>query len=138
MRADGWTSRERWIAREMYANGCTFTQIGDRLGKSKSAVKQYFYTHPEMYGAETPEAAESKPKRTVKAQLCVFCARASGGYGCPWADRLEPVPGWTAESVEPPESAMTGGAWYYITGCPLYAPDKERKNLGEPKRSDRA
>ena len=30
-------------------------------------------------------------------QLCWSCKKACGGCGCPWADKLKPVEGWTAE-----------------------------------------
>ena len=127
----GWDERERRMAQEMYSVGDSFVVIADRLGKSKAAVKAFFYTHPEMY--ESPEAKERSKSWKNREQLCVGCARASGGYGCPWVDRFEPVSGWTAERVEQPESALIGGTWYYISACPLFVPDKMRKTLGKPK-----
>ena len=52
-------------------------------------------------------------------QLCWSCKKACGGCGCPWADKLKPVEGWTAE----PAIIRGNGniiETYSITDCPLY------------------
>ena len=54
-------------------------------------------------------------------QLCWTCKRACGG--CPWSRYFTPIKGWTAVSVYKDRN------WTYcITACPLYDPDKRRKN----------
>ena len=52
-------------------------------------------------------------------QLCWSCKKACGGKDCPWAGKLKPVEGWTAE---PAIIRGNGTAieTYSITDCPLY------------------
>lgn len=53
-------------------------------------------------------------------QPCWKCAKATGGGDCPWANDLEPVPGWMA--VPDKDS-------YKILWCPLFS-------FGEKGRND--
>ena len=126
----GWYDREKTIARYMYANGRTFEEIGAWIGKSKSAVRSYFYKHPKMFEAPPERVNVKKQKKTP--QLCLDCARSGGGYGCPWVSRGEPVPGWKATEVKPPDTAFANGAWYAIFDCPMFVPNAYEKTLGAP------
>lgn len=61
------------------------------------------------------------PKRQP-AQLCWDCLHSvpSAWTGCPWSERLMPVPGWDAESV--PANANHPET-YCIRACPLFERD---------------
>ena len=52
-------------------------------------------------------------------QLCWTCRKACGGGGCPWADKLKPVPGWKAEKKQIRECGKVS-VTYHIISCPLY------------------
>ena len=43
---------------------------------------------------------------------------------CPWAERFEPVPGWTAEkvpfAVSVERKSQASGYSYNVTACPLF------------------
>lgn len=56
-------------------------------------------------------------------QLCWTCRKACGGGDCPWADKLKPVKGWTAEPKEYrvfKHHRAIISTTYHITECPLY------------------
>ena len=59
---------------------------------------------------------EVKAVEKMAEQLCWSCSKACGGSDCPWANKLQPVEGWTAKP-----SIVT----YRIIECPLY--EKETK-----------
>lgn len=62
-------------------------------------------------------------------QPCWNCQNATGG--CPWADSLEPVPGWEATPVSRPAGSRKGVhrtiESYSIKYCPLYLEDEPRE-----------
>ena len=62
-------------------------------------------------------------KIQVSPQLCWTCQNACGG--CSWADRLEPVSGWTATPVimRYKDKNMRDLETYSITACPEYTED---------------
>lgn len=51
--------------------------------------------------------------------LCWECGRATGGKGCPWADKLEPVEGWTATETET-TAYWNSDSSYTVHECPLF------------------
>ena len=56
----------------------------------------------------------------TKDTLCWTCAKACGGYDCPWAAKLKPVDGWTAkETVRDYKDGSTVRS-YQVIECPLY------------------
>ena len=65
--------------------------------------------------------------------LCLNCKYCTNkplpdGSRCPWVDRFEPVPGWTAKETLIEARQMESGyttdvTSYVVTKCPLYAPD---------------
>ena len=61
--------------------------------------------------------------------ICIDCQNAvpnaEKGRGCPWSERFEPVPGWTAELTMVNKN-WNSGMTYEITDCPLFIAD-ERK-----------
>ena len=59
-------------------------------------------------------------------ELCFHCVNGAGG--CEWSNRLQPVPGWTAEYTE-----KTGNYW--ITACPKY---EEGDRLWSSRRAKQA
>lgn len=65
------------------------------------------------------------------ATLCWDCDNACGG--CPWADKFQPVDGWTADYQ--PVKAINGKKEtllldsYMVKSCPLFVPD-----MGQWKR----
>lgn len=54
-----------------------------------------------------------------KETLCWECGRATGGKGCPWADRLEPVEGWTV-TQEKTTAYWNSDFSYIVHKCPLF------------------
>ena len=72
----------------------------------------------------------NKSKFDHKANICFDCQNAvpnGEDRGCPWSERFEPVPGWTAEL------AVTNPHWnpsltYEITACPLFIADERKVN----------
>lgn len=59
-------------------------------------------------------------------QLCWSCAKACGGSDCPWANKLQPVEGWTAKKKTTKDCGQEVVS-YRITECPLY--EKEKKEV---------
>ena len=52
-------------------------------------------------------------------QLCWSCSKACGGSDCPWANKLQPVEGWTAiQRIIKDCGHKT--THYRITKCPLF------------------
>ena len=60
---------------------------------------------------------EVKAVEIMAEQLCWSCSKACGGSDCPWANKLQPVEGWTAKP-----SIVT----YRIIECPLYEKEKRK------------
>lgn len=63
--------------------------------------------------------------------ICWYCARAAGGFGCPWADKLKPVKGWEAEIIETPT-----GQKLRVVKCPIFVKDKKIKSKDKPYRKE--
>ena len=65
--------------------------------------------------------------KKAKESLCWSCARAAGGYGCPWVDSRPsgetPVPGWRATKMPRRWRGQQQGSGYLVTKCPLFAAD---------------
>lgn len=51
--------------------------------------------------------------------LCWSCGRSTGGKGCPWADKLEPVEGWTATKTAI-KYFWGDNESYVVHKCPLF------------------
>lgn len=60
-------------------------------------------------------------------QLCWSCAKACGGSDCPWANKLQPVEGWTAKPKTICGNNKHPIETFHITECPLYEKDGSRK-----------
>lgn len=62
-----------------------------------------------------------------EANICFDCQNAvpnaETGRGCPWSERFEPVPGWTAELTTVNRN-WNSSPTYAITDCPLFIPDE--------------
>lgn len=56
----------------------------------------------------------------TKETLCWTCRKACGGYDCPWAAKLKPVKGWTAEETVRSYKGDTEIRSYQVIKCPLY------------------
>lgn len=69
------------------------------------------------------------PKQSTT--LCWYCMRATGGFGCPWADKLKPVKGWEAEKIE-----TSTGQKLRVVKCPIFAKDKKIKSKDKPYRKE--
>ena len=68
---------------------------------------------------------EVKAVEKMAEQLCWFCSKACGGSDCPWANKLQPVPGWTAK----PSIVMSNYNQintFRIFECPLYEKEKRK------------
>lgn len=67
--------------------------------------------------------------KKAKESLCWSCARAAGGYGCPWVDRRPtgeiPVPGWQVVKIPRRFRGQQEGSGYLVTECPLFAMNGE-------------
>ena len=81
-------------------------------------------------------------KRTCT--LCEGCANAvpSPYHGCPWSERGEPVTGWQAEETSLRMQRNINGknlsfsvTGYTVRTCPLYAPDRSRRQQRELDRA---
>lgn len=77
----------------------------------------------------------SNNPRNHKPNICFDCQNSvpnGEDRGCPWSERLEPVPGWTAKKIvrdinwHPFET-------YEITACPLFVADERREYYGKDK-----
>lgn len=58
-------------------------------------------------------------KKPTGDTICWDCKRATGGQGCPWADKLEPVEGWEAEQTKI-KYYLEEYASYKVKKCPLF------------------
>ena len=120
MRKVEWSKQEQRIVGSMRAAGCTFAEIGERLGKTPAAVKCFVYRHPETVNkAYVPPLPRSHTPESK--QLCWNCKKANGSGNCEWANSLQPVPGWSAEEAPARATTKGGGVWYAIYGCPKFA-----------------
>ena len=56
--------------------------------------------------------------------LCWSCKKSTNDFlGCPWCQRLEPVPGWVAEEREwrhPLKETFVIDKTYVVKECPLF------------------
>lgn len=65
----------------------------------------------------------------ASATLCWDCKRAIGG--CRWSEKLKPVKGWVAVSVE-----KDTGRTYNVIECPLFIRDSYDHGLRKLPRDD--
>ncbi len=112
-----WTQTEYNILRRMRFEGATWTEIGKRLGRTSDACINYAMRRDQ----------EHRKKVNLHSTICWECGRASGmtlnGIKCPWADRLEPVPGW--EAIATKYTSYNGGKHgpdrsFIVNECPLF------------------
>lgn len=52
--------------------------------------------------------------------LCWTCAKACGGYDCPWVAKFKPVDGWTAEKTLRSYANGEKVESFRVIACPLY------------------
>ena len=67
---------------------------------------------------------KNEEAKKMAEQLCWSCSKACGGSDCPWANKLQPVEGWTAK----PSIVMSNYHQintFRIIECPLY--EKRKK-----------
>jgi hypothetical protein len=117
-----WTKERRQIYIRMREAGYTHRQIANALDLEYSQVKSFsskLGRVPNRRGVNTQKRSD---------QLCWLCKYAGGarrkdGWKCPWADRLKPVEGWTAEAVPYYDynnnRQLTSRTWR-VTACPEY------------------
>lgn len=61
--------------------------------------------------------------KNINGSICWDCGRSTDG-SCPWAQRFEPVEGWTAESHMMPGTRTTPATVAYkVLRCPLFTRD---------------
>ena len=119
-----WTFEDQRQCLQLIRRGKSYSEIGEIMGRSKDAVARYVKKQrkiePHIWRKITP--------KKVGVQLCWGCYYASGatknGWKCPWADRLEPVEGWTAK-LEEYEHYVSGNVQtmtrtWNITACPHF------------------
>lgn len=81
-------------------------------------------------------------KVIYRQQLCWKCEKADGSSDCPWANKLQPVEGWTANKVNRTKIEISGRGKnrfkyrrkiksFEIIACPLFERDKPRRKLDE-------
>lgn len=68
-----------------------------------------------------------------RANICFDCVHSvpdSRGHGCPWSERFEPVPGWTAEptkllvsTTKHKRSYQYFADTYRVIACPRFKED---------------
>ena len=92
MSGRAWTMTEKRILENMRREGCTYSQIAERIGRTEHAVKTYA-----LHYADCPR------KKNGGNTLCWTCINAvpnpQKGHGCSWSRKLIPVKGWTAEGT---------------------------------------
>lgn len=114
-----WAQREKIIFHRMREGGATYREIGERLGKSMAAVKQYASRCDALVKAR-------EYANRYETSLCWKCELANGSLDpvtmepCPWAQNLTPVPGWTIK--EEPRSDGDRGVFTgkTVVQCPLF------------------
>ena len=105
----------------------SYSQIGEVLGRDKDSVAHFVCAKRKKDpGTWRRYATKNAPSK----QKCNDCYYASGatknGFKCPWADRLEPVPGWTATPRPYYINNTCGGVppkldtTYQVEACPHY------------------
>lgn len=59
--------------------------------------------------------------------LCKSCARAAGGFGCPWVDNIPsgrtPVSGWRAHGERRKDLKNKVHVLVIVEACPLFEAD---------------
>ena len=60
------------------------------------------------------------PKGEKESTLCWGCRKATGREDCPWANKFEPVEGWTATPTEVKAGADGVVKSYEVHKCPLF------------------
>ena len=86
-------------------------------------LREYFIVVANSISA--PFAEKNKGGLIMAEQLCWSCSKACGGSDCPWANKLQPVEGWTAK----PSIVMSNYHQintYRIIECPLYEKEKRK------------
>lgn len=106
-----WTPLQTRQAKYMLAEGATYREIGEKIGKSASSVKMHL---------KRLESSQPARQKSGSGQLCWGCAKAVGL--CVWSASkcTVPQPGWTAEEVDPPLGYPSKGPWYRVIECPNF------------------
>lgn len=70
--------------------------------------------------------------QNFRHSLCWDCKNAVT-LGCSWADRFEPVPGWTAEATKKKTFGVLVDS-YRVEACPEFIRDAENFGLKRMKK----
>lgn len=120
-----WTKDEERYILMLYRRGLSYPKIAEELGVSKRMVIT-FIDRKRKTNPRTWQKRDNHTKRCT--QPCIVCYFGSGaerdGWKCPWADRLEPVPGWDAVAVPYYLNNTQSGVRYDVTfdikSCPRF------------------
>lgn len=123
-----WSRRDDIILKRMRTEGASWKEIAAYLGRTEAGCA---YRAAQLRPSSIP-----RPKTVT---ICENCGLASGrrdadGNKCPWADRLEPVPGW--EGVRVTRSDWSGadpreGFTYFVRACPHYTDEEPPADYDE-------
>ena len=119
-----WTKDEERYCLKLVRQGKTYQAIADEMGLTKKVVSYYISKKRK----EQPRVWKRIHTEKRCTQSCVDCFFGSGaerdGWKCPWADRLEPVPGWDAVSIPYYLHNTQSGVRYDVTfdikSCPHF------------------
>lgn len=120
-----WTIEEERACLQMVRQGMSNADIAEVLGRARESVTHFICAKRKKEpGVWKRINASGKPKH----QKCDTCYYASGAtknrWKRPWADRLEPVEGWTADPVKYVLHNTNSGTkvtgTYAIHDCPRY------------------
>lgn len=90
----------------------------------KSEETKAFYSDSVPLKYLDRPAKEPGPLLDRSVSICNECERATRGH-CPWAERFEPHPGWTATKKEMKTGYLTWET-YKVHACPRFAPTWEK------------
>ena len=71
--------------------------VCDFCGRQFSTKKSVISKRKHHFCSRECYLQNEEAKKKMAEQLCWSCSKACGGSDCPWANKLQPVEGWTAK-----------------------------------------
>ncbi len=119
-----WTKNDERRCLQMIREGKSYPEIAETLGRNRESVAK-FVCKQRKNDPGTWRRISTGKKNDQPCPVCYYGSGATkDGWKCPWADRLEPVPGWDAEMVpyylHNTQSGVRYDRTWSIKSCPHF------------------
>lgn len=115
-----WTKDEEHLCLQMIRQGKNYAEIATALGREKNSVASFVKHKRQRDPSIWKKIAKASATTHQKCETCYYASGAvKNGFKCPWADRLEPVPGWDATPTIK-NNQISYSESFEIRDCPHY------------------